>query len=316
MFGQDSREFCLGDATPEDIPQMLEIFSKAYASDRYMRVKCQNEDPKVTCISEGRLLRLLRKYTVIKAFDTIIGDTIGWACWARRGFEEPNTTIAGPAESGDGSNKKPITEKMLLEAVRTKAIMQTVDRALAEGNDSIVDQKTNKRLEDIEAALTEYYQHLSDQKCMILEHIAVYPVYQRLGVGTALVRWGTKRADKEGIPCWLHASEAGHMLFKWQGFEDVGIHKVNLDLFSTKPYGGRKDGMWGWYTHRYMKRPYERGDAEAAMARKARGSAMKSREVRSREAPRNPRTTAKDTVVVANKTGNSSSVWSAMLFPV
>ena len=46
------------------------------------------------------------------------------------------------------------------------------------------------RIEEILASLTKH---------TVLEFLAVHPEYQRLGAGTALVKWGTKAADENGV---------------------------------------------------------------------------------------------------------------------
>ena len=58
---------------------------------------------------------------------------------------------------------------------------------------------------------------------MGLVAIAVDPIYQVRGVGSALIRYGTGIADQEGVYCWVHASEAGWSVFEkgvvWGGGE-------------------------------------------------------------------------------------------------
>jgi hypothetical protein len=72
-------------------------------------------------------------------------------------------------------------------------------------------------------------------KCMIIVAIAVSPTYQSHGVGSALIRWGTAKADVDGVFCWVHASEAGHKVFAKEGFTEVGRLEVDLDEFAPGP---------------------------------------------------------------------------------
>lgn len=281
MFGRDSQRFHLGIAGLEDFPRLKEIFSKAYAQDRYCKVKGLSEKSDAISISDGRLRRMLKshKYTVLKASDATAGDTLGWACWSRHGYDGLSTAVGGSSRSGSGYSKRPIDAEDLRRVERNKAIQDAVRKAMAEEKTSITDLQTETPLEDIETTLREYYnQHICEAKYMILEHVCVFPVFQRLGIATALVKWGTRKADKEGVICWLHSSEKAHLLFKQEGFEDVGIHMVDLDDFVTKPSREIKDGKWGWYTHRYMRRlPEGSGDEEVEWKTEVR--AMKSRGV-------------------------------------
>ena len=78
------------------------------------------------------------------------------------------------------------------------------------------------------------------------------PAAQGHGVGTALVRWVTDEADKQGICCWLQSSPVAHSLYLRKGFKEVG--SLELDLSEFAP--GGKEGGWGWgvYKYRYMLR--------------------------------------------------------------
>jgi predicted N-acetyltransferase YhbS len=37
----------------------------------------------------------------------------------------------------------------------------------------------------------------------------VLPAYQGMGVGSALIRWGTRIANEEGVYCRVHSSDKG-----------------------------------------------------------------------------------------------------------
>ncbi|KAI3326260.1 hypothetical protein HD806DRAFT_489804 [Xylariaceae sp. AK1471] len=53
----------------------------------------------------------------------------------------------------------------------------------------------------------------------VLELLAVHPDYQRLGAGTALVKWGTKAADELGIRAIVEGTPVGRHLY-----EKCGLH--------------------------------------------------------------------------------------------
>jgi len=103
-------------------------------------------------------------------------------------------------------------------------------------------------------------------RCLYIMSIVVSPTHQGRGVGTALIQHGTRRADREGVFAWVHASEAGAGMFERQGFEEVRRLRVDLDKYC----GGRgveevkglerkgEEGTgWGEYVFRYMVRKPE-----------------------------------------------------------
>ena len=59
------------------------------------------------------------------------------------------------------------------------------------------------------------------------------PQYQRRGAASALLTWGTRKADELGLPAYLESSSEGHVLYGRHGFKDVDVLKVDL-----QPFGG------------------------------------------------------------------------------
>jgi len=116
-----------------------------------------------------------------------------------------------------------------------------------------------KELEDItNASMQEWITKLSPSsvKHMVLMAIVVHPAVQGQGVGKELIGWGTGIADQEGVYCWVHASEAGAWVFGKMGFEEVGRLELDFDEFAGERVRNkeRRDGRWGAYVFRYMKR--------------------------------------------------------------
>jgi GNAT superfamily N-acetyltransferase len=61
------------------------------------------------------------------------------------------------------------------------------------------------------------------------------PKYQRRGAASALLKWGTERADQLGLPVYLESSHAGHILYGRHGFKDIEIFECDM-----RPFGGDK----------------------------------------------------------------------------
>lgn len=47
----------------------------------------------------------------------------------------------------------------------------------------------------------------------VLELLGTHPDYQRHGLGSAQIHWGTQQADKEGLETYLDASERGRPFY-------------------------------------------------------------------------------------------------------
>jgi len=69
------------------------------------------------------------------------------------------------------------------------------------------------------------------------------PHRQRLGAGSALLRWGTDLADSLGLASWLESSPYGYPLYKRHGYKDISV----IDFEITKRWGPTKpaDRDWG-----------------------------------------------------------------------
>lgn len=60
-----------------------------------------------------------------------------------------------------------------------------------------------------------------------LKLLAIDPKYQRKGLGTMLVKWGTERSNKEGIDAWLESSPMGKGAYLKAGFRVLGMDKID-----------------------------------------------------------------------------------------
>lgn len=62
------------------------------------------------------------------------------------------------------------------------------------------------------------------------------PKQEGRGAGSALLKWGTQKADELGLPAYLESSPNAHDFYKKYGFEDVEIFELDLSRFG----GARK----------------------------------------------------------------------------
>ncbi|KAF3055029.1 hypothetical protein GL218_07402 [Daldinia childiae] len=63
----------------------------------------------------------------------------------------------------------------------------------------------------------------------VLELLAVHPEYQRLGAGAALVEWGTKAADQQGLQAVVEGTPAGRRLYEKCGLR-ANIEEMHFDF--------------------------------------------------------------------------------------
>jgi GNAT superfamily N-acetyltransferase len=62
-----------------------------------------------------------------------------------------------------------------------------------------------------------------------LELLVTDAEYRRRGAATSLIRWGTDRADEEGICCRVEASPMGKPVYASCGFEELGTWDVQVE---------------------------------------------------------------------------------------
>jgi len=62
---------------------------------------------------------------------------------------------------------------------------------------------------------------MKDKKHWFLDMICVLPEYQGRGAAGMLMRWGTERADHEGVEAYLEASPVGKPVYEHFGFGEV-----------------------------------------------------------------------------------------------
>ncbi|EMD00454.1 hypothetical protein BAUCODRAFT_28808 [Baudoinia panamericana UAMH 10762] len=75
-----------------------------------------------------------------------------------------------------------------------------------------------------------------------LDILAIDPKYQRRGVGDALVKWGTGKADELGVQAVVESSVFGKGLYEKNGF--VFIKDVKVE--APEPWLGRDAGQFAW----------------------------------------------------------------------
>ncbi|KAI3395362.1 hypothetical protein diail_1418 [Diaporthe ilicicola] len=238
--------FSLKPVVEEDIPALTEISNLTFDTDRHTQLKAAHptkpyDHAAGTPDAVRHWLSLTQKVEVTKAVDNESGKIVGCVCWVFRGFErEPG---AASAAASRPEPTKPPADSVSSDYVKTKS----VDLDPLEQLRELTDDHFAKFMRRIMPEGT---------RCMFIGGIQVHPEHQGKGIGRALVRQGTDRADAEGVFCWVHSSEAGAGLFYKCGFEVDETLEIDLDDYARrmdlKPPAGEE--TWGTYTFRYFVR--------------------------------------------------------------
>ncbi|KAK5173457.1 uncharacterized protein LTR77_002138 [Saxophila tyrrhenica] len=92
-------------------------------------------------------------------------------------------------------------------------------------------------LEEFRGNIMDYKKEiLGTQPYVLLSILAVVPEYQRKGVGSILLDWGSKQADELGLHSYLEASPMGRPLYERKGYE-----KVREFEFDARKWGHHED---------------------------------------------------------------------------
>lgn len=223
-------DFKIENATIDDLPVMQRIGDDAFRDDIHTNLKTFNLPPQES--GNGSHMTDwfgLPNATVLKAVSTADNTILGWVCWANRGYfprpVQPEKTAGRFSEETDP------------EALKKTKVQE---------------------LEDIEEA--HFVQFMTDimppgTKCWYMGGCNVDPKYQGMGVGKALISFGTGKAEEDGVFAWVHSSEMSFKAYEACGFEIVRTLPVDLDAYAEGPAVGKgpgPDGKWGIFINRYM----------------------------------------------------------------
>lgn len=214
-------------AVREDIPRLSQIHVVACLPDNAFKLYFDKPDEfnkRVTEMLQGQVGTPTWKH--IKAVDRETGQIAAWASW--------NTPTDEEIKQRDKEQSKKDANK--------QHTLQGSDFDFPPGLPVFVQQDTDKWLNH----WTRARRHIT---CKAL---FTDPIFQRRGMGNALVQYGNKLADEVGLPVFLQASPYGYPIYYKHGFETVQYLDVDLRKWAPKADSGDKG--YGNYRFRYMLR--------------------------------------------------------------
>ncbi|KAK3390055.1 acyl-CoA N-acyltransferase [Podospora didyma] len=234
--------FAIVPARHSDIPIIAAISSESFDGDSNTEMKSHGKSP---FIMKDYMLSSLPntlenpKIRVIKAVEEGTGAIIGFCTWGFRGIQPPPFPDLGPREEKPppppaSQSDNPETEK-------------------SDDDDPIarLEKLTSGDFDDWMKPLMR-----EGNKCLFIVGLSVAPAFQRRGVGSALLKWGTDLVDAAGGDAfaWVHSSQGACGAYQKAGFKTVRTLDVDLDEYAPVPAPTERyeGGKWGHYVFQYM----------------------------------------------------------------
>ena len=189
---------------------------------------------------------------IIKATDDETGQIVAFAKWVIYKQEEQEDDEMKEAHAAGENLREGKNEGWHSGKASLQSPPHCYTRVLDDWNRRVTSMRTgvmsNKRhsCRSTSKHSLSCYLACYSTKMWVLDILHTHPSQQGKGAGTQLVKWGTDRADKEGIQCYVETPVAGYSLFRQSGFQNVT--EMSMDL------GKYKDGFVE-YKHLVMVRP-------------------------------------------------------------
>ncbi|KAM4057932.1 acetyltransferase (GNAT) family protein [Hirsutella rhossiliensis] len=245
MEATPKQSFTIHHVQPEDVSTLAQLSADAFETDRQTVMKGLGKEPfdmkAETLRSLPHMLRSPKKCVVLKAVDAVSGEIIGYCNWGFRGLEPDEmpvlegggdalARIPPPTDSDDKPSLSRPPEPEADPIRRLEAL-------------------TNA---DMNAWMAEMMPE--GTRCFYVIGLSVKPKHQGRGVGSALLRWGTRACDERGVFAWVHSSEPAWRMYEKSGFQTIRSLDVDLDEYAPMPPPNEGPGAkWGHYVFRYMK---------------------------------------------------------------
>ncbi|KAJ5137246.1 ATP-dependent RNA helicase dbp8 [Penicillium atrosanguineum] len=228
-------EISLIQSTVHDIPDLVRVHTAAFKADQFSNFMLDGREENAHQVLMQKSIKIWLADPTSKLVKAVASDgtVVGWTCWLAKGKDDTSETLPQPqslkAPNDSETSSVDLSVQQKKEKPRTPA--QLLGRLMH--SDSMKWEKDS----------------MKGKRYLTIQALATNPSFQCQGIGSKLIKWGTDMADAEGLPCWAHASPAGHHLYTRAGFSELGRSEYDLEKFSDGDRG------WGRYSFRYMQRP-------------------------------------------------------------
>ncbi|TFB06959.1 hypothetical protein CCMA1212_000090 [Trichoderma ghanense] len=249
----------------EDVSAAAQLGSDAFLADRQTQMKALGRNPfNMKEYHMQSLPEMLKspRCVILKAVDNETGEFAGFCNWGLIGFspsempvlegrtQPPEKPTAAPASQSQNEEEEEEEE----EEDKGQEEASSPDQS-APGPE--VEDDPIERLQALTGADLDAWQKEvmpPGTKCLVVIGLSVSPKFQRRGIGSALLRWGTKICDEAGVFAWVHSSEPAWRIYEKAGFEVIRCLDVDLDEYAPcSPPDEGPGAKWGHYVFRYMK---------------------------------------------------------------
>lgn len=204
------------EATDADIARACEIETAAYGPANMGAIFFPGPFPSTGWSGRAQQIISMRRddptCTLLKAVDEDTGEQIAFAKWNIYGTPEAAASApVRPVPTGPGVNEGACKAFFGGLVERKQALMGTKPHICMCHRKICSPSLT---VEDLHMLHTD-------------------PNHQRRGAASALLKWGTQKADDLKLPVYLESSSEGHILYGRHQFKTVEMFEVNMKEFGA-----------------------------------------------------------------------------------
>ena len=207
----------------DDVPTLARIHAAAFTNDPSIQIRLPDPAQHVEKVI-GMLTEQIPdlSWLVMKAVEPNTDSIRGWASWLRSGYQDTEEEEKAPYSV---DNSSPALE--------------------TESSDDLGSYMSAQQKRILG-------QLMSGKKCLKLNSFFVDPHFQKKGIGTILLKWGSDLADNDHVPCYLASTPSAYHVYCANAF--TAREWLDIDLREWGP--GGKDGNRGWGNYRlwFMER--------------------------------------------------------------
>ncbi|PNY25203.1 GCN5-related N-acetyltransferase (GNAT) domain protein [Tolypocladium capitatum] len=237
-----------------DVPAAARLSADAFETDRQTEMKGSGKEPydlnKHWLESLPSLLRnpriVILKVVDEASGDEASGDVMGYCIWGFRGFQPEEMPVV------EGRSHPPADASPAKPKDKQESSADPEPKPEPEPETDPIKRLEARTSADMQAWMAEAMPE--GTRCIFVVGLSVSPKYQGRGVGSALLRWGTRFCDDNGVFAWVQSSEPAWRMYGKSGFQVIRALDMDLDEYAPMPPPNEGPGAkWGHYVFRYMK---------------------------------------------------------------